>query len=524
MWRGALFGAVTAWMWMAVSESHLSWPRLGWLHLLGLSQGLAIGATVGGIFALYTGRAARWGIFLHPTLSLFLPGPDLAPAFRPISPPLPGLRERFLAFFLIILSFIPLVEYAYSRLMVWRKGGLYVAAWTHVDQFYGVHALPAAFRAVVVVLLGATLGLQIGFYLGGSLGAVTGWILGPLAAWARALPLGWVRSLRPDEAKFALGLPVIGLSGLLVGTWLLLSTPSGDGSVSLGLLPAAVQRAAVSADGKTMLIVDANGDVTLWQRIPDGPNGNPLYRRSRRMAQGVRLAGFGPREKSVYVAQENFVRLLQTEGRKTKPAEATFAIRQALHVAPNRERQELLVQVAANRTLEIWDTRNSRMLNRFAIGDANVQRLAWSSSGARVLMGMTNGKVRLIDLAPSVRERLLPAARGPVHAVAFTPDGSLALSAGADWTIHLWETSTATPAGQLIGHRGAVHDLAVSSDKTRLLSGAADRTMRLWDLEQRRLLATFHGHTNIVLSVASLPDGFAVSGGADRTVRFWRLP
>jgi len=77
---------------------------------------------------------------------------------------------------------------------------------------------------------------------------------------------------------------------------------------------------------------------------------------------------------------------------------------------------------------------------------------------------------------------------------------------------------------ELAGHERAVWSVAFSPDGTLALSGSADRTLRLWDVERRQPLRVFKGHRGEVKCVAFLPQGgYALSGGFDSTVRLWNL-
>ena len=51
-----------------------------------------------------------------------------------------------------------------------------------------------------------------------------------------------------------------------------------------------------------------------------------------------------------------------------------------------------------------------------------------------------------------------------VTSVAFSPDGSLALSGSADKTVRLWEVATGRPVRVLEGHSGSVFSVAFSPD------------------------------------------------------------
>jgi WD40 repeat protein len=69
-----------------------------------------------------------------------------------------------------------------------------------------------------------------------------------------------------------------------------------------------------------------------------------------------------------------------------------------------------------------------------------------------------------------------------------------------------------------------VLSVAFSPDGTTALSGSSDKTLRLWDVATGQELRTFKGHMEQVRSVAFSPDGrTALSGSDDKTLRLWRI-
>jgi WD40 repeat protein/subtilase family serine protease len=115
---------------------------------------------------------------------------------------------------------------------------------------------------------------------------------------------------------------------------------------------------------------------------------------------------------------------------------------------------------------------------------------------------------------------------GDVTSVAFSPDGSLMASGGADRTIKLWRVSDGALVRTLTGHTGGVTSVAFSPDGRLLASGSGlgDRTIRLWRVSDGALVRTLTGHTDWVNSVAFSPDGSLIaSGSRDRTIRLWRV-
>jgi WD40 repeat protein len=64
---------------------------------------------------------------------------------------------------------------------------------------------------------------------------------------------------------------------------------------------------------------------------------------------------------------------------------------------------------------------------------------------------------------------------GPVHSVAFSPDGSLIASASGSWdrTIKLWRVSDGALVRTLTGHTGDVYCVAFSPDGSLLASSGS---------------------------------------------------
>ncbi len=111
---------------------------------------------------------------------------------------------------------------------------------------------------------------------------------------------------------------------------------------------------------------------------------------------------------------------------------------------------------------------------------------------------------------------------GEVSALAFSPDGRTAASAGDEPFVRLWDAETLRPVAALAGHEGRAHAVAFSGDGARLLSGGDDGTLRLWEADRAKEPRAFRGHKGAVLGVALRADGRrALSGGADGTARVW---
>ena len=73
---------------------------------------------------------------------------------------------------------------------------------------------------------------------------------------------------------------------------------------------------------------------------------------------------------------------------------------------------------------------------------------------------------------------------------------------------------------QLSGHTNWILSLAVMSNGW-LASGSFDSNINIWDLEQRRLIKTLRGHTSVVTSLKALSNGNLVSCSNDDSIKVW---
>jgi len=141
----------------------------------------------------------------------------------------------------------------------------------------------------------------------------------------------------------------------------------------------------------------------------------------------------------------------------------------------------------------------------------------WQAS----LQAMTLQRVNFAgaDLTKSVFTQTL----GDFLAAAFSPDGSI-LATAIDQELCLWQVVDGRQLATYHGHSGWIQTLAFSPDGTTLASGSHVHTIRLWDLQTGQCLKTLRGHTGCIQALAFSPDGMTLASAShDHTIRLWSL-
>ncbi|KKA30645.1 hypothetical protein TD95_004205 [Thielaviopsis punctulata] len=107
--------------------------------------------------------------------------------------------------------------------------------------------------------------------------------------------------------------------------------------------------------------------------------------------------------------------------------------------------------------------------------------------------------------------------RGFVFATAFSPDGNLLVTVGADKRIQLYDGKTGEPTKALgeptDAHTGSIFAVAWAEDGSKIVTASADQSVRLWDVESGKLLQNWRLGPDGAVSVADQQVGVAFPHG-----------
>jgi WD40 repeat protein len=223
--------------------------------------------------------------------------------------------------------------------------------------------------------------------------------------------------------------------------------------------------------------------------------------------------------------------------------------------------------------VKLWDAQSGQEL--LTLKDAGGS-VAFSPDGARLASGDYDGIVRFLDSRTGKKLRDFKGHVGPVNSVAFSPDATRLASGSNDGSVKVWDARSreewvaegidngslklweprtgrlrfiflgrpSQPLGPLDesgkwvvkimdprhgggiltlqGHTDVLTSVASSPDGAYLASGSRDTTVRVRDVRTGQELLTLRGHTAAVTCLAFSPDGaYLASGSPDTTVRVW---
>ncbi len=239
---------------------------------------------------------------------------------------------------------------------------------------------------------------------------------------------------------------------------------------------------------------------------------------------------------------------------------AIQAVEGAKHLGVDATRE---ADDALGRTIESARVRSSYKI------DGSINKIAFSPDRKRVVVGMDDGALHLLNWPDTTKETPLEIEGGKYFAPTFAPAGTRIAALNFDGTVSIWDWESGkiertlkprgrpyalsfSPDGKMLavggestalwqldsddagrvlsGHKDgygrsfAVTALAFHPSAPLLATGATDETVRLWDLREGRQVALLQGHTGTIENLRFSADGRRLlSSSQDSTVHIWNV-
>ena len=201
---------------------------------------------------------------------------------------------------------------------------------------------------------------------------------------------------------------------------------------------------------------------------------------------------------------------------------------------------------SADGTVTLWDVETGEEIHRF-VDDQPITAVLFSPDGRRALIGagyqlvekVESGHLILWDVETGEAIRRFEGQPYAVEAVAFSPDGRLAVSAGAGAMVILWDVETGTEILRFedywVDSPWGIEtflDVEFSPDGKRIFASHTSQVFAShsngaiigWDVESGKRIQELFGHSKVAASIVFSKDGQRlVSGGTDSQIILWDM-
>jgi WD40 repeat protein len=150
-----------------------------------------------------------------------------------------------------------------------------------------------------------------------------------------------------------------------------------------------------------------------------------------------------------------------------------------------------------------------------------VRAVAFTPDGSLGISACFDGRVRVWDVISGKVYRRAKT-RGRTSALALSPNGKEVAAGTTGGDLYLWELATGKKRFRKRTGRGDIYQLAFAPDGLRVATADHDRSVSLWDIQTGKRIRRFAGHGGRVWTVAFSPDGrFIASGAENGVVSLW---
>ena len=284
---------------------------------------------------------------------------------------------------------------------------------------------------------------------------------------------------------------------------------NGDGALIRTLHGHTAAIHGLAASGGNLVTAAADGTMRWWRmggasewRAPDTVYGLAFDPKGTRVATAswggvVKMWGANGWEKKLHNASAN-----------------------AVAFSPNGDR---IVTGGNDGAVNLIDTNTGELLQKFETASkGRAAGIAWSPDGKAILAPSTRPDGKIWDPATGALLGTVTGGSGEIYCAQFSPDSRWLVIGWTDGTLRVIDWRNGNESAKFPKIAGGVYSVAFSASGRELLTAGGDRKIRQWSIPDGKLVRTMEGHTELIYSAGYSPDGTRiVSAGSDQTVRFW---
>lgn len=178
-----------------------------------------------------------------------------------------------------------------------------------------------------------------------------------------------------------------------------------------------------------------------------------------------------------------------------------------------------------SQSVSLRDIRDGHELRKLAGQTGYVAAAAFSPDGTLALTAGDDGTTRVWEVSSGKLVNTFRADASPLTHATFSHDGSLVAVVSQDNVARVWDVNSGKRTSELRGHTGDVNSIAFSPDARWVLTASQDHTARIWNTADGSTRLVYHGHTGPVGRASFTPDGKRVvsvsPGTGNGTTREW---
>ena len=181
-----------------------------------------------------------------------------------------------------------------------------------------------------------------------------------------------------------------------------------------------------------------------------------------------------------------------------------------------------IASASYDKLIKIWSVADGKVITTLREHSDAVYAVAFMPGGTQLLSAAGDRTVKIWDVSTGKRLFTVSDSLDAVYAAAVHPSGRWFAAAGADRMIRTWAWNgdpssaggnTATLQASTFAHGESVLRLAYSPDGAILASAGADRVIKLWDAATLKEKQAFEAQPDWVMGLALSADGKLLAAG-----------
>jgi WD40 repeat protein len=305
--------------------------------------------------------------------------------------------------------------------------------------------------------------------------------------------------------------PLMALSGSGDGTIILWNVDTGEPIRRFAGHDGAVNRIALSPDGRTLLSGSDDATIILW----DLETAESI-RRFENHSGPVNCVAFSPDGQRFLSGSDDMTVILWdvATGEALRRFEGhTNSVSNVVFIPDVSSAAGTIISTGYDNTLRSWNLETGEEIREANVGGIT-DCLAITPDG-RTAVVCSEVKLIVWDLIQWTTTYSFGEAPIYLYSVALSPDGNRILCGLGDGTIYLWDRGVQAEVQRFAVEGEPLSGMAVSPNGTQILTGAVGEAI-LWDVPSHSILRRFPGQTGMAYTLAFSPDGRqALIGAAD---------